>query len=50
MTIEKAIRELIKTYEHANALDYIIDPVAHALYQVWKEADRDRQMKQFDKS
>lgn len=45
MTIEKAIRELIKTYEKAQTLEWVDDPVAWALYQVWKDADSDRQKK-----
>ena len=39
MTIEKAIRELGKQYGIAKTLDYVRNPVAWALYQVWKMAD-----------
>lgn len=40
MTIEQSI-ELLKTeYERAKRLDYIRNPLAYALYQVWKVADR----------
>lgn len=40
MTIEKAIRELMKEYEKAKKLEWVRNPVAYALYQVWKMADK----------
>lgn len=39
MTIEKAIKLLIDEYTKAKQNDYVRDPVAYALYQVWKKAD-----------
>ena len=39
MTIEKAIKMLEKEYERAKKLDFIRNPLAYALYQVWKVAD-----------
>lgn len=39
MTIEQSI-ELLKTeYERAKRLDYIRNPLAYTLYQVWRVAD-----------
>ena len=40
MTIEKAIERLREEYEKAKATAYIFNPLAYALFQVWKEADR----------
>lgn len=42
MRIETAIRELLKEYERAKGLDFVRNPVAYALYQVWKKADEDK--------
>lgn len=42
MKIEEAIHLLIAEYEKAQKLAYIKKPVAYALYQVWKMADRKR--------
>lgn len=40
MTLEKAI-ELIKTeFEKANKSEQIKNPLAYAIYQVWKKADK----------
>lgn len=40
MTLENAI-ELIKfEYEKATDSNYVNNPLAYALYQVWKKADR----------
>lgn len=40
MTLESAI-ELIKSeYEKATDSNYVNNPLAYALYQVWKKADR----------
>lgn len=36
MTIQKAIRLLEKEYERAIKLEYVHNPLAYALYQVWK--------------
>ena len=39
MTIEQAIELLRQKYDEAKNLKYVINPLAWALYQVWKEAD-----------
>lgn len=39
MKIETAIKNLEEKYETARKLEYVRDPVAWALYQVWKMAD-----------
>lgn len=41
MTIYKAINLLMKEHSSAKKLPYVKKPVAWALYQVWKEADRE---------
>lgn len=40
MNIGQAIVLLIENYEYAKKQDYIINKVAWALYQTWKEADK----------
>jgi hypothetical protein len=40
MTLEEAIEMLKIEYERAKNLDFVIKPLAYALYQVWKKADR----------
>ena len=42
MTLEQAIEMLKTEYERAIKLDFVINPLAYALYQVWKKADRKR--------
>lgn len=42
MTLEKAKELLIQEYERAKRLEYVNDPLAYALYQVWKKADAER--------
>ena len=39
MTLEKAKKLLDEEYERAKRLDFVHDPLAYALYQVWKKAD-----------
>ena len=39
MTLKTAIRLLEREYERAKGLDWIHNPIAYALYQVWKEAN-----------
>ena len=39
MTIGKAITILVDKYEYAKTQDWIINKVAWALYQTWKEVD-----------
>lgn len=45
MKLAKAIRRLKAEYERAKQLDYVRDPVAFALYSVWKEADHEAMRK-----
>lgn len=40
MTLEKAVNLLIAEYERALRLEYVRNPLAYALYRVWKMADR----------
>lgn len=35
----KAIKILIKQYEHSKNSDYVHSPVAHAFYHTWKQLD-----------
>lgn len=43
MTIYKAIAELVREYDKVKEQDWIVNPVAYALYQVWKRADKEKQ-------
>ena len=40
MGIETAITLLCKEYERAKNLEFVRNPVAYALFQVWKKADK----------
>ena len=40
MTLEVAIEMLKIEYEKAKKNEYIFNPLAYALYQVWKKTDR----------
>lgn len=40
MTIKRALRLLALEYERAKKLEYVRNPTAWALFQVWKYADR----------
>ena len=42
MTLEKAIEMLRKEYERAKNMEYVMKPLAWALYQVWKKADEEK--------
>lgn len=42
MTVEEAIKLLESEYERAKRLDFVVNPIAYALYQVWTKADRAR--------
>lgn len=42
MTLQKAIKLLEAEYERAQQLEYVRDPLAYALFQVWKKADGER--------
>ena len=39
MTLAKAILMLEKEYERAKGLSFVRNPLAYALYRVWKKAD-----------
>lgn len=39
MNLEQAIKLLESEYERAKKLEWIRNPLAHALYKVWKIAD-----------
>lgn len=41
MTLEEAKKLLDEEYERAKRLDYVINPLAYALHQVWKKADKE---------
>lgn len=42
MTLEEAKNLLDEEYERAKRLEYVINPLAYALHQVWKIADKKR--------
>ena len=42
MTLAKAITLLIDELEKAQGLEFVRNPMAYALYQVWKKADEER--------
>ena len=42
MTLAKAVSLLIDEYERAQKLEYVENPMAYALYKVWKRADEER--------
>ena len=44
MTIERAIELLKAEYENAKRLAYVRNPLAYALYQVWKVAEQKRKV------
>lgn len=39
MNLEKAIELLKAEYKRVQALEYVKNPLAYAIYQVWKKAD-----------
>lgn len=41
MTLAKAVAMLIEKYEKGVQLEYIHNPLAWALYQVWLKADKE---------
>lgn len=45
MTLEKALKMVQDAYEEAKDLDIIYNPLAFALYKVWKLADADQPKK-----
>lgn len=40
MTLDRAIKMLKDEYENALESEYVNKPLAYALFQVWKAADR----------
>ena len=42
MTLEKAIRMLQTEYEKAKNLSFVRNPLAYALYKVWKVVDGEK--------
>ena len=40
MSLEKAIELLQQEYDKASRLAFIKNPIAYALFQVWKMADK----------
>ena len=45
MTLKRAIKLLEEEYERACRLEWVHNPLAYALYQVWKIADAERKEK-----
>ena len=43
MSIDEAIDLLRKEYEKARNLEFVRNPVVYALYQVWKQADKEKE-------
>ena len=41
MSIEKAVRLIKEEYERAKSMEFVRNPIAWALYQVWKKADKE---------
>lgn len=41
MTLNRAKRLLEREYEKAKTLEFVQNPMAYALYQVWQKADRE---------
>ena len=39
MTLNRATKLLEKEYENAKKLEFVHNPMAYALYQVWRKAD-----------
>ena len=50
MTLGKAIKLLEREYEKAKGLDWVHNPIAYALFKVWKVADRQEPIKVTDKT
>ena len=42
MKIEDAEKMLREEYEKAKEKEWVLDPVAYALYKTWRKADEDR--------
>ena len=48
MTLNKAIKMLEAEYEKAKKCEFVYNPIAYALYQVWKKADAERRVEYDD--
>lgn len=46
MTLDRAKKLLDKEYENAKKLEFVHNPMAYALYQVWRKADRESRKEQ----
>ena len=42
MKIETAMKRVEQYYERAKGIEFVHNPVAWALYQVWREADSEK--------
>ena len=42
MTLDKAIKLIETEYEKAKKLEWVHNPLAYALYKVWKMVDREK--------
>ena len=42
MTLEKAVETLKIEYEKAESLEWVHNPLAYALYRVWKIVDKEK--------
>ena len=43
MTLEKAVNLLVAEYERALRLTFVRNPIAYALYRVWRKADGEKE-------
>ena len=42
LNLEKALKMVESEYERAKKLDFVFNPLAYALYQVWRIADEQK--------
>ncbi len=49
MTLEQVIEMLKVEYERAQKLKYVQKPLAYALYQVWKKADKAERKRNYER-
>lgn len=42
MTIDNAVLLLRKEYERAKKLEYVHNPLAYAIYKVWRKEDENK--------
>lgn len=43
MTLEKTLKKVAEEYEKAKKLEYVRNPLAFALYRVWRLADSQKE-------